>query len=157
MNSLIIDMPDLQTIRQRYASSFITLLFWIFWFYLWLPLISLIAWVLGVDLLYDRMVVEGGYDAFIATLPTYALVVVLMGAIFVIWGVYNLQRFRGKERRSHVHPVDNATIANYFIVDPVQLGEWQQAKNLVIHLDELGMIQSVEKRTLTQESGDATP
>ena len=156
MNSLIIDMPDLQTIRQRYASTFITLLFWIFWFYLWLPLISLIAWVLGVDLLYDRMVVKGGYDAFVASLPTYSLVVVVMGAVLIIWGIYNMQRFRGKERRSHVHPVENSTIANYFIVDPVQLTEWQQEKNLVIHLDELGMIQSVEKRTLTQASGDAT-
>jgi len=156
MNTLVIDMPDLQTIRQRYASTFITFIFWIFWFYLWLPLISLIAWVLGIDLLYDRMVVRGGYEAFIATLPAYTLVVVAIGALLIIWGIYNMQRFRGHERRTHVHPVDNSTIANYFIVDPARLGEWQQAKNLVIHLDELGMIRSVEQRTLTQQTGDAT-
>lgn len=148
MNPLVIDMPDLQTIRQRYASTFITLLFWIFWFYLWLPLISLVAWVAGIDLMYDRMVVRGGYDAFVESLPLYVVVVVTIGALLVIWGVYNMQRFRGKERRTHVHPVEVSTIANYFIVDPVQLMEWQQEKNLVIHIDELGMIRLVEKRAL---------
>ena len=75
--------------------------------------------------------------------------------LLVIWGVYNMQRFRGKERRTHVHPVEVSTMANYFIVDPVQLVEWQQEKNLVIHIDELGMIRSVEKRTLAmpEDSG----
>ena len=155
MNPLIIDMPNLQTIRQRYASTIITLIFWAFWFYLWLPLISLIAWVLGIDLLYDRMVVKGGFDAFVASLPAYALVIVTMGALLVIWGVYNLQRFRGHERRIRVHPVDTPSIARYFLVDPAQLAEWQQSKNLVVHIDELGMIRSVEKHGLKQQSADA--
>lgn len=149
MNELVIDMPNLQTIRQRYASTVITFLFWVFWFYLWLPLISLIAWVLGVDLLYDRMVVRGGFEIFATSLPFYALIVVLIGAILIMWGVYNQQRFRGKTRRNRVHSVDTSTTANYFIVDPVELGEWKAAKNLVIHIDDLGMIQTVEKRILT--------
>lgn len=148
MNPLVIDMPGLQTIRQRYASNVITFVFWIFWFYLWLPLISLIAWVLGIDLFYESMVVMGGYDKFVERLPIYALIVAAIGALLVAWGVYNMQRFRGKERRTHVHPVDISAIAGYFIVDPAQLAEWQQARNIVIVLDEQGMIQSVEKRTL---------
>lgn len=156
MNPLIIDMPDLQTIRQRYASTIITLIFWAFWFYLWLPLISLIAWVLGIDLLYDRMVVKGGFDAFVASLPAYVLVIVTMGTLLVIWGVYNLQRFRGHERRTHVHPVDTPSMARYFLVDPQQLSEWQQTKNLVVHIDELGMIRSVEKGGLNRQNGDTT-
>jgi len=156
MNTLVIDMPNLQTIRQRYASTVITFIFWIFWFYLWLPLISLIAWVLGIDLFYERMVVNGGFDTFVETLPFYALVVVSIGALLITWGIYNLQRFRGKERRTHVHPADASTIANYFIVDPVQLNEWQTTKNLVIHLDSLGMIQNVEKRRLNQPDDGAT-
>lgn len=154
MNPLVIEMPDLQTIRQRYASNVITFIFWVLWFYLWLPLISLVAWVLGIDLFYDRMVVRGGYDAFVEMLPVYALIVVLIGALLIIWGVYNMQRFRGKERRTHAHPVTISTIANYFIVDPARLVEWQQAKNLVIHIDELGMIQAVEEHKLTQPDGD---
>lgn len=156
MNTLVIDMPGLQTIRQRYASTIITFAFWLFWFYLWLPLISLIAWVAGIDLFYERMVVNGGYQAFIEMLPLYSLIVIAMGALLVLWGVYNMQRFRGKERRTHVHPVDNSTMANYFIVDPMQLEQWQKARNLVIHLDGLGMIQAVERRTLNPSDGGAT-
>ena len=45
-------------------------------------------------------------------------------------------------------PVDVSMTANYFIVNPVELMEWQQSRNLVIHIDDLGMIQTVEKRKL---------
>ena len=154
MNPLVIDMPNLQTLRQRYASTVITLIFWIFWFYLWLPLISLVAWVLGIDLFYDRMVVRGGFDTFIEMLPIYALIVVLIGALLIIWGIYNMKRFRGKERRTRALPVTIPTIAGYFMVDPAQLTEWQRAKNLMVHIDELGMIQAVEEHKLTQPGGD---
>ena len=148
MNSLVIDIPSLQSIRQRYASTLITFIFWIFWFYLWIPLISLVAWVLGIDLFYDRMVVMGGFDTFVDRLHIYLLTIVVMGALLIIWGVYNMQRFRGKERRTHAYPVDVSMTANYFIVNPVELMEWQQSRNLVIHIDDLGMIQTVEKRKL---------
>ena len=148
MNSLVIDMPSLQTIRQRYASTFITFIFWIFWFYLWIPLISLVAWIMGIDLFYDRMIVMGGFDTFVGRLHIYILIIIIMGALTIIWGIYNMQRFRGKERRTHAYPVDVSMTANYFIVNPVDLAEWQQTKNMVIHIDELGMIQSVEKRKL---------
>lgn len=42
---LIIDRPDLQSWRQRAVFGSLTVMFWMLWLLLWLPLITLLGWL----------------------------------------------------------------------------------------------------------------
>src|ERR1017187_7341901 len=48
MKDFIIDRPSLQTARQRLIYGSVTLGFWVLWIYLWLPIVGLIGWALGI-------------------------------------------------------------------------------------------------------------
>ena len=93
---LIIDDPGLQKLRHRYAYSAVTLTFWVIWIYLWLPLISFLSWVVGLNLFYKEMIVQNGYQLFFGLVGWYVLVVLIIGSILLGWAGYNLFRFRGK-------------------------------------------------------------
>jgi len=50
MKSPIIERSDLQSPRQRTLYGALTLAFWAFWFYLWLPVLALlVAVALALD------------------------------------------------------------------------------------------------------------
>ena len=98
-NPLIIDRPDLQSWRQRAVFGSLTILFWMFWLLLWLPLITLLGWVffgLQVNL---QMVELGGLSSLQDLVLDYSIVVLVMGGSLIVWAKYNHVRFRGVDRR----------------------------------------------------------
>ncbi len=131
MNPFIINRPDLQTLRQRFGYSFLTLLFWLVWFYLWIPLLSLVGWIFGIDLIHDEMIVREGIQALIELLGWYFLVIFLM------------LRFRGKERRGPRPVVGDVSLAGDFSVTSEQVALWRECKRLVISHDVDGNITNV--------------
>ena len=143
MSAIIINEPRLQTLRQRYAYSLVTFVFWVFWLYLWLPLVSLVAWLLGINLFYQEMIVQEGYLAFFELVGWYAVTILIMAAVLLGWAGYNLYRFRGKDRRKSAAGVDPADIARQFAVEVDQLNQWHRAKRLTIHHNEEGAIDRV--------------
>jgi biofilm PGA synthesis protein PgaD len=144
MNSLIIDEPSLQTLKQRFAYSLVTFLFWTVWIYLWLPVISLVAWLAGFHLFYQEMIVQNGAQLFFDLVTFYGLTILSIGIVFLSWAWYNLARFRGKERRKSAKGVEKADLARLFSVEVDQLGKWHKAKRLIIYHDEEGEIDRVE-------------
>ena len=144
---LIIDRPDLQSLRQRYATSFITFAFWVLWFYIWLPMLSLIAWGLGIKLFYEEMIARGGYEQFIESALFYFLTVLLIAVIFLTWAGYNLYRFRGKSRRKAITPYKHEEYAAFFSVDSEQLTQWKQLKVMTVYHDDQENISRVTQKT----------
>ena len=144
MSDLIINQPGLQKLRQRFASSLLTFLFWVIWIYLWLPLFSLFAWLLGVDLFYDQMIVRSGYEALVDVIAWYLLVILIIAITLLGWAGYNLFRFRNKNRRRGSPQVGHSEIANHFGIDAEHLAQWHSARHIVICHDEHGNISNVE-------------
>lgn len=142
---MIINKPSLQTLRQRFGYSFLTVLFWMFWFYLWLPLISIVAWLVGIEIFYQEMIVAGGHRAFFELVGFYSQVVLSITVVFLGWAGYNLFRFRGKKRRKGSKVIEMTEIAGRFSVDAGQLMTWRRAKRLVIHHDAHGTITRVDQ------------
>ncbi len=140
MNPHIIQRPDMQTLRQRFGYSFLTFLFWVIWFYLWIPLLSLAGWLFGVEIFYDEMVVREGLQTLLDLLGLYVLVIFLISATLGIWAAVNLWRFRGKERRSARVAVDDASLADDFGVTTEQVACWRQSRRLLMSHDEQGNI-----------------
>lgn len=155
MNPLIIDRPSLQSSSQRMIYPIVTFAFWILWLYIWLPLVSLIAWGFGVQLFYDEMILESGLDAFLNLAGTYAVIIALLGTSLLSWALYNWGRFRNKERRNVSEKLGSEKIAEYFHVNKDELTVWQGASRIIVHHNEKGDIERVETGYPKEVSNDA--
>jgi len=144
LKSPLIERSDLQSPRQRTLYGALTLAFWAFWFYLWLPVLALLAWALGVQQAFKYMVVLGGYHEVIRLLGIYSLIIVLLGGGIVFWANYNITRFSGVERRRVNPPVTPADIGRDFGQDPKSVARWQSEKRLYVKHDDEGHIAGVE-------------
>lgn len=93
-----IDKPERQHPLHRTLWGTVTAAFWLFYFYLLLPLVTLVLWVLGVRNAYTELYLkESGVDSFL--LGTLPLVALLCTTIMVAWAEYNRRRFQGHDRR----------------------------------------------------------
>jgi biofilm PGA synthesis protein PgaD len=144
LKSPLIERSDLQTPRQRTLYGALTLAFWAFWFYLWLPLLALLAWSLGLQQAFKYMIVFGGYQDVLRVLGSYALIVLLLGGGLIVWALYNIIRFRGVERRQAPRPVTPAEIGQYFGQEPQAVLRWQGEQRLCVSHDGQGHIVRVD-------------
>lgn len=144
LKSPLIERADLQSPRQRTLYGALTLAFWAFWIYLWVPVLALLAWALGVEQAYKYMVVFGGYRAVIDLLALYSLIVLALGGGLVVWAVYNILRFRNVEKRTAALPVTPTEIGEHFGQDPASVARWQSEQRLYVTHDETGRIAHVE-------------
>ena len=144
LKSPLIERSDLQSPQQLKLYGALTLVFWAVWFYLWLPVLALLAWSLGVQQAFKYMVVLEGYQEVIRLLGIYTLVILLLGGSLILWALYNIIRFRGVERRIGSPPVTPAEIGRDFAQDPLSVERWQRAQRLCVTHDLKGRITQVE-------------
>jgi len=109
-DTAIIYRPEHQTTLQRTFWGTVTAIFWVFYLYLLLPLVTLILWVLGVRNAYTEFHLNRQeLDPFLLfTLPAIALVCAL---VVIIWAEINRKRFQGRDRRHRQADVARAEIA----------------------------------------------
>jgi|SRR5690606_2474755 len=101
------DVPPL----RRVLWGLVTAVFWAVYLYLWLPLITLLAWVLGLRQGWIHLYRgEHQVDPFLfIALP---LICVACAALMIAWGEYNRFRFRRNERRRGApHVASDADVA----------------------------------------------
>ncbi|HYW04524.1 MAG TPA: poly-beta-1,6-N-acetyl-D-glucosamine biosynthesis protein PgaD [Gammaproteobacteria bacterium] len=137
-----IHRPDLQTPIQRGAFAVLSLLGWLAWLYLFVPLLTVLAWAFGVHR-FDRYVLGSvGVSAF--TLSVYAVIIVAAGLTLVLWAIYNLLRFRGKDRRSPPPTVSEAALASAVGLEITRLRRLRRARVAWVRCDDLGRIAQIE-------------
>jgi len=137
----IIYRPDLQPRPQRLLFSSLTALAWLIWLYLFLPLLSLLAWWFGVDL-FAKFILRPEDTAHLFTLLRYFGVVIIATVIIIAWSTYNLKRFGGLDRRKMTPPVSDADLCARFNIPQELLENLRTGRNLVLELDDLGQIES---------------
>lgn len=103
-DSRLIHNSDKLSRSHRVFWGGVTGVFWLLYLYLWLPLITLAMWLLGVkNSLVELYIPEGRVDAYLlVALPLIALV---CAVVLSTWAEYNRQRFQGMDRRASVEPV----------------------------------------------------
>jgi biofilm PGA synthesis protein PgaD len=144
MRPLIFERPELQAPRQRVVFGALTLAFWMLWVYLWLPVISLVAWYFGGSTVYREMVSRSGYEAVVELLAVYGAIVGILAGGLVLWALYNWARFSSRERRRALPALTLQETADRFRLSAPQLGQWQKAKRVLVHRSEDGDIVAVE-------------
>ena len=104
IQSRLIHNSDKLPKSHRVFWGGVTGVFWLLYLYLWLPLITLAMWLLGVNnTLVELYIPEGRVDAYLlVSLPLIALVCV---TVLSVWAEYNRQRFQGVDRRASVESV----------------------------------------------------
>ncbi|MGB8598332.1 MAG: poly-beta-1,6-N-acetyl-D-glucosamine biosynthesis protein PgaD [Burkholderiales bacterium] len=140
---LILDMPDRLSVPRRLAYRALTLVFWMGWIYLWIPLITLLGWLSGIAFFREQIVVQQGWQSFIDNLPTYSLVVFMMAGTLLLWAITNWFRFANREARKAVSRVTLQEQADQLQVSKNNLSAWQKQKHMVVHHDDHGRILKV--------------
>ncbi len=133
---LIIDRPNMKSNSLVVGERIITALFWGFWFYLWLPLFSVLAWLLGIKFFYRQMVELGGFTGFIEQINVFGGGIVLICGAIGSWSYYNYLRFSDSTRRNKILNIDLEKLATSLNVTERQFAEIQQAKRIVFHFGE---------------------
>jgi len=114
---LHINAPELLSGRERTRDLLITAVMWSVYLYLWMPLISLFAWLFGFELAYDVMVRQGGAQDLGKVLVIYGSIVITIFATVSIWSVGNLLRYGKRNRRQRAKPTSIGEMAEYFDID----------------------------------------
>lgn len=148
--NLHINAPELLSRRRRLSDAFVTGLMWLVYTYLWAPLLSLIAWILGFEFAYDVMIRSGGVKGLQTVLVWYGL---MLGCIIIVvtgWSLLNRLRFSGRERRHGEVVIDDCTLASTFGVDLSTLRELRNGRVVHLALDADGSIQGIKLPEKTQ-------
>lgn len=94
---LIIQHPERQKPLQRATFAIITVAAWAFWISLWLPLLTLCAWLLGLSDAYTQL--NMFHPGALGLIPIMGGVCAL---VFSTWSLYNRARF-SVSRRHRTH------------------------------------------------------
>jgi biofilm PGA synthesis protein PgaD len=146
--NLIIDRPDLKSMPFLLGEQLLTLIFWGFWFYLWLPLISILAWAFGFHILYSHIVALGGFEGFLKQLHVFFGGIFFASGILALWSLYNLKRYGAYNRRTEVFTTDHEALEKFFSLSSDQLRTMHQAKRLTVSFSEDGSITGVLVTTI---------
>ena len=145
---LIIENPGWLRWRDRMFHNSILAAIWIFWAYLWLPIITIFAWAGKVWFTWDQMVEKNGLAEFFQLLSTWGWILLALNVIFVIWAIYNYLYFRNLNRRKARPAVSIADVANYHQKDSREIEEWWYAKAMIVQHHENGVIASINTKAV---------
>jgi biofilm PGA synthesis protein PgaD len=147
--NLHINVPEMLSPRRRLSDAFVTGLMWLVYSYLWAPLISLVAWILGFEFAYDVMIRSGGIQGLKNVLSWYGLMLGCIILVVTCWSLVNRLRFSGRERRKGAAIVDDHTLAKAFGVELSELRKLRQAQVACLTLDADGGIKQIQSRGLS--------
>jgi biofilm PGA synthesis protein PgaD len=142
--NLHINVPELLSPRRRLSDAFVTGLMWLVYSYLWAPLISLVAWILGFEFAYDVMIRSGGIQGLKNVLSWYGLMLCCIIIVVTCWSLVNRLRYSGRERRKAAAIVDDHALAETFGVELSELRKLRHAQIACLSLDVDGGIQQIQ-------------
>lgn len=128
---LIIERPELQSPARKTLSSIITSLAWSLWIYLWLPLLSVLAWGAGIHLMVVEVFLPEKTED-LKELLRLVMFVIAAAAVVIAWSQYNLRRYGKRNRRQRIPNVDDATLARYYEITPEMLTKLRNNRLLTL-------------------------
>ena len=137
-NDIHIQAPELLTAPERRRDTLITAAMWLAYLYLWVPLLSLGAWLLGFEFAYDVMIRSGGIRDLGGILIVYAAIVCVIICAVTLWSLINRARFRGVKRRKSAANVSLLEMAQHFDLEEESVRNLRASKRSVVGFDDQG-------------------
>jgi len=139
-----IQFRHILTKGHRAREMMVTSLLWVIYGYLWLPIISLVAWYYGIDFAYDMVIRAGGPEVLILTLIWCSIVFLVVLLIVISWSGFQYSRFKGKgERRNRTPATDPQEECDVWQIGPALQAQIKSNKIQTISLGTDGRIKSV--------------
>ena len=129
--------------RHRTRDTVLTFLMWGIYVYLWVPLITVGAWLLGFERFYEVMITYGGFEVVLELLDWYASIIIIIAACIIGWSGINYRRFHSRERRFASSVTKAQEISEFFGVAETEVKRARSSRRLMIDLDGLGCISKI--------------
>ncbi|MGY3264335.1 MULTISPECIES: poly-beta-1,6-N-acetyl-D-glucosamine biosynthesis protein PgaD [unclassified Lysobacter] len=131
---------------MRTVHGVMTFVAWVLYAYLWLPLITVVAWVLGVRTSYIEVYVRNNRVDETIFLVILGLAVVAT-ALLVGWAEYNRHRFSGPDRRANPGNVELPAVAESMGA-PFDLSERvSHAKSMTLAMGDDARLSGIHRST----------
>ncbi len=137
-----IDRPDLQHWSERGFFGMIALAGLTLWFYLFVPILSLLAWWFGWYR-FDQYIIQDYQHGFSENIAVMIVVVIMMGLLLLGWASYNILRFYDNERRHVMPDVQNSEVANFYELPTEKIAQAKAAKVSLLYYDRKGKIVNI--------------
>ena len=144
-NALIIERPELQSMTQRYGWKSVTFFFWMFYIYLWVPLITLVVWLVGVKLFHINMIEFNGYETLVDRLGLYSAIILVISIILIGWAEVNRMRFKNKLRRLDNNVLSVGEVAKKYNLEVSHLTLLRQKKSIKVDFSAKGGISEISE------------
>lgn len=148
---LILNMPHLVSPFNKLISGLITILFWAFFVYLWLPLLTLAIGAIGYHTIYDNLYAQD-MNTFKHISIAYGLIILALGGSLLMWALQEYLRFRNVNRRHRPVAVKSKELARYAKMKEKNIDEWQTIRRLVAHHDENGTVAYFDSPSVNEDS-----
>ena len=141
---VIINARNVVSRRIRNRDRLLTTVMWVLYAYLWLPLISLGAWYLGIQFAYDLVIRAGGTEPLVSLLLNFLLILLITALVVVFWSWMQRVRFANHERRISSPALMLAEEQAFWAITEAEHSQIRSGKRLVIDLDETGRLSGIE-------------
>jgi len=144
MTDTTIGTRDVLNRRLKTRDTVLTTILWLIYAYLWLPFISLIAWLIGIDFAYELVEQAGGPRNLVDLLISFGIALACIACIVIGWSVMQYWRFHDRERRITSKSPTYHDELSLWNIDAECLHEIRCGRRLTVGLDEHGVITSVQ-------------
>lgn len=127
----IIDNPKLKSLLRDVSELSFTTLMWALWLYLFLPLLNVILWLLGIRFFYVEVFEKAGYLQLLNLFTKMGWSILVVFAVLRLWGYYNYIKFGKKDRRKFVSSTTAEQLSGFFNLPPEQIVELQSKKEVI--------------------------
>lgn len=142
-DSRLIRKPYAQAPLKRVVWGFITAGFWGLYIYMWLPLVTLLLWLMGVRTAFFEIYARTHHvDSFLV----FAIPVIATTCAFVLitWAEYNRFRFSSLDRRTPQQDVTSVEVAEKLGATAELAEMLGQAKVTTLHMSERAEPESIQ-------------
>ncbi|MBT9537848.1 MAG: poly-beta-1,6-N-acetyl-D-glucosamine biosynthesis protein PgaD [Thermodesulfovibrionales bacterium] len=127
----IIDKPKLKGFIRNIMELSFTSIMWVFWLYLFLPILTVVLWLTGIRIFYIEVIEDAGYRELINLWGKVGWSIIVVFLILRLWGFYNYWRFGKRERRKRFPSNTYHKLAEYFQIPLEQIPTLQSSKEVV--------------------------
>lgn len=127
------DNPGLKSFIRNITELGFTGLMWGLWVYLFLPVLNIVLWMLGVKYFHQAVIAQFGYKELLALLDKMGWTVLAVFLILRLWGYYNYLRFGRRNRRIHVPQFTDDQMAEHFRIPLEDVRSMQAKKEINLH------------------------
>ena len=125
---------------RRFLDGLITVMLWAGYLYLMRHALSVVLSYFGVLAPWGLQWSDISVPPLVTNIRTYALIVLVNGAIFISWALYNKFMFGYRGRRRRSDPVTPAQMSAHFLLTEAQVDACRSAKRIVMVHDQSGKL-----------------